>query len=90
MACRAAALVPDPDRPARCPRSPPAGGGCTLLRLSGLVDEFKNTLSNDEQRVGGVVRVRVSNNNPEKNGGWRGVAAVAGHGRNCRFDMDGG
>ena len=28
------------------------GGGCTLLRLAGLVDGFKATLPNDEQKVG--------------------------------------
>ena len=28
------------------------GGGCTLLRLAGKVDAFKNTLTNDEQKMG--------------------------------------
>ena len=27
------------------------GGGCTLLRLAGLVDAFKESLSNEEQKV---------------------------------------
>lgn len=29
------------------------GGGCTLLRLSNMVDAFKATLTDDEQKVGG-------------------------------------
>lgn len=28
------------------------GGGCTLLRLSNMVDAFKGTLTDDEQKVG--------------------------------------
>lgn len=28
------------------------GGGCTLLRLSNMVDAFKATLTDDEQKVG--------------------------------------
>lgn len=28
------------------------GGGCTLLRLSNMVDEFKANLTDDEQKVG--------------------------------------
>ena len=35
------------------------GGGCTLLRLSGKVDGFKNTLSNDEQKMGADVVKRA-------------------------------
>lgn len=31
------------------------GGGCTLLRLSGKIDSFKDTLVNDEQRMGADV-----------------------------------
>ena len=31
------------------------GGGCTLLRLSGMVDGFKATLTDDEQKVRGGV-----------------------------------
>jgi hypothetical protein len=29
------------------------GGGCTLLRLSHMVDAFKATLTDEEQKVGG-------------------------------------
>ena len=35
------------------------GGGCTLLRLSGKVDGFKDTLSNMEQRLGADVVKRA-------------------------------
>ncbi|KAI8105571.1 hypothetical protein M9434_000155 [Picochlorum sp. BPE23] len=35
------------------------GGGCTLLRLSGKVDSFKDTLVNDEQRMGADVVKRA-------------------------------
>lgn len=35
------------------------GGGCTLLRLSGKVDVFKATLTNDEQKMGADVVKRA-------------------------------
>lgn len=35
------------------------GGGCTLLRLSGKVDSFKDTLVNDEQKMGADVVKRA-------------------------------
>lgn len=35
------------------------GGGCTLLRLSGKVDSFKDSLPNDEQRMGADVVKRA-------------------------------
>ena len=35
------------------------GGGCTLLRLSGKVDAFKATLTNDEQKMGADVVKRA-------------------------------
>jgi chaperonin GroEL len=35
------------------------GGGCTLLRLSGKVDDFKASLDNDEQRMGADVVKRA-------------------------------
>jgi chaperonin GroEL len=35
------------------------GGGCTLLRLSGKVDSFKDILPNDEQRMGADVVKRA-------------------------------
>lgn len=35
------------------------GGGCTLLRLAGKVDSFKDTLVNDEQKMGADVVKRA-------------------------------
>lgn len=35
------------------------GGGCTLLRLSGKVDDFKSSLPNDEQKMGADVVKRA-------------------------------
>ncbi|KAI8535109.1 hypothetical protein RHMOL_Rhmol10G0149600 [Rhododendron molle] len=41
------------------------GGGCTLLRLVSKVDAIKNSLENDEEKVGADIVKFLSNDNPK-------------------------